>query len=98
MVKVKGHRSLFHHSVQVTAPFPSELLLSNAIYCCIRVQKKRTPNTQLMKTKTQSVLVNEMNRYYLDVYVDAGGVPDPVVVDVGDGGRDGVGENFEWSC
>ena len=40
-----------------------------------------------------------MNSSYLDVNVDEGGVPDPVVVDVDGGGRDdGVGENFEWSC
>ena len=38
-----------------------------------------------MKTKTQFALVNEMNKSYLDVIVDEGGVPDPVVVDV-DGG------------
>ena len=47
-----------------------------------------------MKTKTQFALVNEMNRYYLDVYEDGVGVPDPVVVDVGDG-RDGGGESFK---
>ena len=39
-----------------------------------------------------------MNSSYLDVNVDEGGVPDPVVVDVVDGvGRDVGGENFEWS-
>ena len=47
-----------------------------------------------MKTKTQFALVNEMNRYYLDVYEDGVGVPDTVVVDVGVG-RDGGGESFE---
>ena len=36
-----------------------------------------------------------MNSSYLDVNVDVGGVPDPVVVDVDDGGRGGGGENFE---
>ena len=40
-----------------------------------------------MKTKTLFALVNEMNKSYLDVIVDEGGVPDPVVVDVEDGGR-----------
>ena len=35
-----------------------------------------------------------MNSSYLDVNVDEGGVPDPVVVDVEDG-RGGGGENFE---
>jgi hypothetical protein len=39
-----------------------------------------------------------MNSSYLDVNVDEGGVPDPVVVDVDDGGRGDGGENFEWSC
>ena len=49
-----------------------------------------------MKTKTQFALVNEMNKSYLDVIVDEGGVPDPVVVDVDDGGVEVVvGENFE---
>ena len=48
-----------------------------------------------MKTKTQFALVNEMNRYYLDVYEDGVGVPDTVVVDVGDGRDGGGGESFE---
>ena len=110
MVLNKRHMSLFHHSVQVSAPFPSELLLSNAGYyvlgfkgnerltlCYTNVQSLRlwTINTQLLKTKTQFALVNEMNSSYLDVNVDVGGVPDPVVVDVDDGGRGGGGENFE---
>jgi len=42
-----------------------------------------------MKTKTLFALVNEINGSYLDVIVDEGGVPDPVVVDVEDDGRDG---------
>ena len=39
-----------------------------------------------------------MNSSYLDVNVDEGGVPVPVVVDVDDGVEVVVGENFEWSC
>ena len=37
-----------------------------------------------------------MNKSYLDVNVDEGGVPDPVVVDVDGGVEMVVGENFEW--
>jgi hypothetical protein len=49
-----------------------------------------------MKTKTLFALVYEMNSSYLDVNVDEGGVPDPVVVDVDGGGVEVVvGENFE---
>ena len=39
-----------------------------------------------------------MNNSYLEVIEDEGGVPDPVVVDVGDDGRGDGGESFEWSC
>ena len=42
-----------------------------------------------MKTKTLFALVNGMNGSYLDVIVDEGGIPDPVVVDVVDGDRGG---------
>jgi hypothetical protein len=51
-----------------------------------------------MKTKTQFAFVNEMNKSYLDVIVDEGGVPDPVVVDVEDGGRDGGWRKLRVSC
>ena len=69
--------------------------------CYTNVQSLRqwTINTQLMKTKTQFALVNEMNKSYLDVIVDEGGVPDPVVVDVDEVVEVMVvGENFDVSC